>query len=122
MSHTFLALDMNLIPKSTKKFVPKFEKGFFSNDGIKDADGNWLKDSNGDWISFPSKMLIDGYNAERKLVHSQAVLNAWLQWESNAEEIQEQLLTTAIEYTAEQIKTERKDPNSIWYIEPEALI
>ncbi len=99
MSHTFLALDMNLIPQSTKDNVPTFWKGMFSNDG--------------------SRMLIDGYNEQGSLVHPQAVLDAWLQWENNPEETQELLIGTAIEYTAQEIKLEQSNPNSIWYIQPE---
>lgn len=99
MPHTFLALDMDLIPQLTKDNVPTFWQGLFSNDN--------------------SRMLIDGYNDERELVHSQVVLDAWLQWEDNPQEVQEQLLSTATEYTTEEIKAEQKDTNSIWYVEPE---
>lgn len=99
MSHTFLSLDMNLIPQSTKDNVPTFWKGRFSND--------------------KSRMLIDGYNEKRELVHTQSTLSAWLQWSQNPEEIQAQLIATSIEYTKEEIKALRNDVNSIWYIEEE---
>jgi len=101
MSHTFLSLDMSLIPQSTKDNVPTFWLGLFSNDN--------------------SRMLIDGRNSNGDLVHPQAVLSAWLQWCENPTEVQEVLIATAIEYTSEQIKAEQQDVNSIWYIEPEGL-
>ena len=45
MAHTFLSLDMDLIPQSTKDNVPTFWQGLFSND--------------------QSRILIDGYNDKR---------------------------------------------------------
>lgn len=97
--HTFLSLDMDLIPQSTKDNVPTFYSGMFSNDN--------------------TRMLIDGYNDAGDLVHPQAVLSAWLQWIDNPEEVQQQILSNAIEYTHQEIKDKQKDVNSIWYIEPE---
>lgn len=97
MSHAFLALDMSLIPQSTKDNVPTFWNGLFSNDG--------------------ARMLIDGYNDKGVLVHPQNTLDAWLQWVENPLETQEQLISTAIEYTAQEIKLEKQDINSIWYVE-----
>ena len=96
---TFLALDMSLIPQSTKDNVPTFWKGLFSNDG--------------------TRMLIDGRNEKGELVHPQAVLSAWLQWSDNALEVQDMLISTAIEYTAEQFKLEKQTPESIWH-QPES--
>ena len=93
--HTFLALDMSLIPQSTKDSVPTFWQGLFSNDG--------------------SRMLIDGRNEKGDLVHPQAVLSAWLQWSDNAAEVQEVLISTAIEYTYGEIKELQQDAESIWY-------
>ena len=102
MAHTFLALDMALIPQSTKDNVPTFYSGVFSSDN--------------------SKMLIDGYNEKRELVHTSYALASWLQWSSNPQEIISQLLSTAIEYTTKEIQAERLNVNSTWYVEPEELI
>ncbi len=102
MSHTFLSLDMSLIPQTTKDNVPTFWQGVFSND--------------------ESRILIDGYNERRELVHTQKTLSAWLQWSSNPLETQQQILETAIEYTAEQIKKEQNNVNSIWHISQERLL
>ncbi len=102
MAHTFLALDMNLIPQWTKDNVPTFWKGRFSNDN--------------------SRMLIDGYKENGELVHPQFVLDAWLGGVSNKEEVQAQLIGEAIEYTKEEIASETNDPISSWYIKPEELL
>lgn len=100
--HTFLALDMSLIPQTTKDNVPTFWQGLFSNDG--------------------SRMLIDGRNKKGELVHTTQVLHAWTQWSEDPQAVIDELLATATEYTAGQIKTEQQDINSIWYFEPEGLI
>ena len=97
MAHTFLALDMNLIPQSTKDNVPTFWKGLFSNDN--------------------SRMLIDGKNEKGELVHTQNTLSAWLQWSDNPQEIISQLLSTSTEHTKEGFKAEKLNVKSIWYIE-----
>jgi len=97
MSHTFLALDMDLIPQSTKDNVPTFYKGMFSNDN--------------------SRMLIDGYNNDGNIVHSEHVLMSWLQWEEDPQDTYQLLINNAIEYTAEDIKTEQSNVNSIWYVQ-----
>tara|TARA_R110002012_G_scaffold273575_1_gene459478 strand:+ start:1683 stop:1985 length:303 start_codon:yes stop_codon:yes gene_type:complete len=99
--HTFLALDMNTIPQATKDNVPTFWCGLFSND--------------------KSRMLIDGYISNNVLVHCQYVLDSWLQWESDPSATQELIISNAIEYTYEQVKTMQKDPESIWYIEEDEL-
>jgi hypothetical protein len=96
--HNFLALDMSLIPQSTKDYLPTFWGGRFSND--------------------LSRMLIDGYNEKGDLVHPDITLKTWLQWSENPEEIIEQLLSTAISYTKDELLEETKDPNSIWYNAP----
>ena len=97
MSHTFLALDMSLIPQSTKDNVPTFWGGLFSNDN--------------------SLMLIDGYNKNGVLVHPQSVLNAWLQWEPEPQQTQDDLISSAIEYTSQEVLDMKNDVNSIWYVE-----
>lgn len=96
--HTFLSLDMALIPQSTKDNVPTFLLGLFSND--------------------KSRMLIDGYNEQKELVHPQSTFDTWLQWEENPKETLKTILSTFIEYTREQILIEKQDINSIWYVEP----
>tara|TARA_R100000541_G_scaffold21420_1_gene31339 strand:+ start:199 stop:501 length:303 start_codon:yes stop_codon:yes gene_type:complete len=95
--HSFLALDMNTIPQATKDNVPTFWLGKFSND--------------------KSRMLIDGYDSKRDLVHSQHVLDSWLQWEQNPQETQDLILSNAIEYTYEQVMSLTSDKSSIWYVE-----
>ena len=95
MSHTFLSIDMNLIPQATKDSVPNFWKGLFSND--------------------KSRMIIDGKNIHGELVHTQKTLSAWLQWSGNPQELTTQLLSTAIEYTRKELELERANVNSIWY-------
>jgi len=85
MSHTFLALDMDLIPQSTKDNVPTFYKGMFSNDN--------------------SRMLMDGYNNDENIVHSECVLMSWLQREEDPQATYQLLINNAIECTKEEIKT-----------------
>lgn len=102
MAHTFLSLDMDLIPQSTKDNVPTFWQGLFSND--------------------QSRILIDGYNDKRELVHPKETFTTWLQWSVNPQEIITQLLSTAIEYTQKELKEEQKNIDSIWYVELEGLI
>ncbi len=97
--HTFLALDMNIIPQSTKDNVPSFWRGKFSND--------------------QSRMLIDGHKDNGDLVHPMQVLKQWLVGFSDEEaELKiNELLSTAIEYTKEEFKQESSKPESIWYEE-----
>ena len=102
MAHTFLSLDMNLIPQSTKDNVPTFYSALFSNDN--------------------SRMLIDGRNGNGELVHPMTVLLAWTQWSANPSEAVQAILDDAIEYTADEFNALRSDVNSIWYVEPEALV
>ena len=102
MAHSFLSLDMNLIPQSTKDNVPTFYSALFSNDN--------------------SRMLIDGRNGKGELVHPMTVLLAWTQWSANPSEAVQAILDDAIEYTAGEFNALRSDVNSIWYVEPEALV
>ena len=95
MAHTFLALDTSLIPQSTKDNVPTYLAGYFSNEG--------------------GRLLIDGYNENRELVHPQATFDAWLQWSDNPEEIQAAILEGAIEYTKEEFQAETSHSDSIWF-------
>lgn len=97
MAHTFLSLDMRLIPQSTKDNLPSFNGGYFSND--------------------KSRVLIDGYNDNRDLVHPDSTFNKWLQWPVNPKEIKEELILTATEYTKPELKAEFLDINSVWFIE-----
>ena len=102
MAHSFLSLDMNLIPQSTKDNVPTFYSALFSNDD--------------------SRMLIDGRNGNGELVHPMTVLLAWTQWSANPSEAVQAILDDAIEYTTGEFNALRSDVNSIWYVEPEALV
>jgi hypothetical protein len=102
MLHTFLALDMELIPQATKDNVPTFWLGLFSNDN--------------------TLMLIDGRNSSGDLVHPMTVLRAWTQWSPDPDEVIAQLLASAIEYTTEDIMLLKGDINSIWYVDTEGDI
>lgn len=102
MRHTFLSLDMLLIPQSTKDNVPTFWNGMFSNDN--------------------SRMLIDGRNPEGVMVHPMTTLRAWAQWSASPDDVIQSLLDSAIEYTTAEIQAEQQDVNSIWYVEPEGEI
>ncbi len=93
--HTFLSIDMNMIPQSTKDNVPTFWLGVFSKDY--------------------SRMLLDG-KSNGNLVHSMETLRAWTQWSEDPEEVVRKLLYTAIEYTKLEILEEQQNPTSIWYI------
>lgn len=92
MNHSFLSIDRDLLP----------EQGLVSND--------------------KSRVLIDGYNAKGETVHPRSVMLQWLQWDIDPESMLEDILHDAIEYTAEEIKAEQRDINSIWYVEPEGDI
>lgn len=97
--HTFLSLDTDLIPQSTKDNVPSYLTGCFSNDG--------------------SRLLIDGYNESGEMAHLQSTFDSWLQWSDNPKEVQKILLAVAIEYTLAELNAERVDPLSIWYVSGE---
>tara|TARA_R110001632_G_scaffold84188_2_gene185858 strand:- start:184 stop:492 length:309 start_codon:yes stop_codon:yes gene_type:complete len=102
MAHTFLSLDMNLIPQTTKDNVPTFYSGLFSNDN--------------------SRMLIDGRNDKGELVHPMSVLLKWTQWSENPNGVVQSLLGDALEYTVVEFNTLKNDVDSIWYTDTEALI
>jgi len=102
MAHTFLSLDMNLIPQSTKDNVPTFYSALFSNDN--------------------SRMLIDGRNDKGELVHPMSVLLKWTQWDTDPESTIQALLDDAIEHTPEEFNALKSDVDSIWYVETKALI
>tara|TARA_R110000772_G_scaffold138690_1_gene247775 strand:- start:1130 stop:1438 length:309 start_codon:yes stop_codon:yes gene_type:complete len=101
MAHTFLSLDMNLIPQTTKDNIPTFYSGLFSNDN--------------------SRMLIDGRNDKGALVHPMSVLLSWTQWSENPNEVIQILLDNAIEYTPEEFKSIKNNDGSIWHVEQEVL-
>lgn len=95
MSHTFISLDMNLIPKSTKENDPTFSGGLFSNDN--------------------SRMLIDGRNESGQMVHPMAALLKWTQWSDNPEQVVNALIAGSIEHTMEEFMLLKNNINSIWY-------
>ena len=97
MAHTFLSLDMNLIPQETKDYIPNFWNGKFSNDKL--------------------RLLIDGYNEQRELVQPEELINVWLQWEENHQETFNNLIENSIEYTKEELQLEFKKIDSIWFEE-----
>ena len=98
--HTFLALDMDLIPQLTKDNTPRFWDGRISNDG--------------------SRMLIPAYDDSRNLVHVSETFDSWLAGVSDKEKVFNKLINTGIEYTKQQIKQMESDTNSIWYIDQES--
>jgi len=102
MVHTFLSLDMNLIPQATKDNVPTFYSALFSNDN--------------------TRMLIDGRNDKGELVHSWGALLSWLQWEAYPLETLNTIVDNSIEYTAQELMSLKGDTDSIWYVEPEEPI
>lgn len=101
MPHTFLSLDMNLIPQATKDNVPTFYSALFSNDN--------------------TRMLVDGRNDKGELVHSWAVLLAWLQWETDPLTTLNTIVDNSIEYTRQEFNALKNDADSIWYVELEVL-
>jgi hypothetical protein len=113
MSHTFLALDMALIPQETKDNVPTFWSALCSNDGVIGEDGKWVVE--------PSCILVDGRNARGELVHSWEVLLSWLQWESDPMTTLDTITSNSIEYTAQEVTALKNDIDSIWYVDQEEL-
>lgn len=95
--HDFVAIKVSDIPESTKANITTFGNLPFSNDF--------------------SRVLLDGYNEQNKLVHPDWVLNAWLQWEpeETRADIIDNLLSGAIRYTKEDLEAERRNTESIWY-------
>ena len=102
MAHTFLSLDMNLIPQATKGNVPTFYSALFSNDN--------------------TRMLIDGRNYKGELVHSWEVLLSWLQWEADPLAALNTIVDNSIEYTFREYSALKDDINSIWYFDQESEI
>ena len=101
MRHTFLSLDMALIPQTTKDNVPTFWNGLFSSDG--------------------SRMLIDGRNQNGELVHTVTTLTKWLQWDVDPLTTKDLIISSAIELTLWEYLVMKRDVNSIWYVKDEAL-
>lgn len=102
MAHTFLSLDMNLIPQTTKDNVPTFYSGLFSNDN--------------------SRMLIDGRNGKGELVHSWEAILSWLQWETDPLSTLNKIVDSSIEYTAQEFAALKNDVDSIWCAKQEVIL
>jgi hypothetical protein len=94
MPHSFLAIRTDLITPSILNNSDSF--GLLSNDG--------------------SRLLIDGYNEQGILV-TDAGFKQWIKIPEHSKAKQSEILSTAIEYTPEQIQAERNNPSSIWYAE-----
>lgn len=93
MNHTFLAVDVSLIPQETKN-IPSFTLNKFSNDS--------------------SRILLSG--RENGVVrYSQETMLAWLQGEADPQATLDILIDSSIEYTKAQIKAQFRNPQSIWY-------
>jgi hypothetical protein len=119
MSHTFLSLDNSKVPAETKLYVPGYSD-LLSNDNSRILIDGYKLDINGKYERFTGDIL--GLNGElisvvneRVIAHLTLTFQMWLQWSENPQAIFDELLSTAIEYTKEQLVTERKDMNSIWH-------
>ena len=93
--HTFLSLNMDLIPQETKDNIPNFWNTKVSEDG--------------------SCVLIDGYNPQGELVITDVTWMQWLQWEANPEATKNLIVSEAIEYTREEMFAAFNDVTSVWY-------
>jgi len=102
MLSTFLALDMNLIPQATKDSVPNFWDNKFSNDNL--------------------RILLPGYNEIGELRQDSEKILLWLQWDDNPKKTLISLLSTAMEYTKDEIEAEFKNSESIWFSTPKIEI
>tara|TARA_R110000772_G_scaffold236183_1_gene347826 strand:+ start:238 stop:537 length:300 start_codon:yes stop_codon:yes gene_type:complete len=98
MAHTFLAIDPSLMKANTRSNQNSF--GLLSNDG--------------------SRILIDGYNEKREFV-CDAGFKQWIKTPEHASSDASLILSTAIEYTYDQIKAMKKDVASIWYVDTSGL-
>jgi len=101
MAHNYIPLNTDLIPEETKENVPTFKLGCFSNDG--------------------KRYLIPGYTETGELAHDAGLLLSWLQWEANPQEALNHLIEEATPFvmTLDELKSNRLDVNSIWYVTPE---
>jgi len=99
--YSFLALDLNLIPQSTKDNTPNFWKQRFN--------------------ASQTRLLVCGYDAERNLVHTGDTFNRWLEGVSEDERAQliSDILNTAQEFTYQEITDLTNDINSEWYLNPQ---
>lgn len=112
--HTFLSLDMSLIPQSTKDSALGFWGARFSNDGTLKENP---QQNESPYQIEPTRLLLDGKNENGVLVHTDATFNAWLKHESNPQGLKDLILSNAIEYTRAQLDELTNNPNSIWYVE-----
>ena len=87
-NYTFLSLDKSLIKPNIRNNAQSF--GLLSNDG--------------------SRCLIDGYNDKGELVTELAFKN-WIKIPEHANADAALILSTAIEYTKEEIQAEKADTN-----------
>mgnify|MGYP003635452475 CR=1 FL=1 len=99
MAHTFLSIDLSLIKANIRSNQNSF--GLLSNDG--------------------SRALIDGYNKKREFV-CDAGFKQWIKIPEHAQADASLIISTAIEYTYDEIKVLQSDVNSIWYVDQEGLI
>lgn len=112
--HTFLSLDMSLIPQSTKDNALGFWGARFSNDGTLKENP---QPNENPYLIEPTRLLLDGRNESGDLVHTDATFNAWLKHESNPQGLKDLILSYAIEYNRTQLDDLTENPNSIWYSE-----
>lgn len=101
MAHSFLAVRVSDIPVETVTNLLQFEQMLYSSDG--------------------ARLMLDGYNADRQIVHDPAVLSAWVQWEPDPAATIAQLIAGAVEYTYDEYTIEKNTPTSIWYIDESNL-
>ena len=113
MSHNFNSIKTSTIPDETKANLPEYKTALFSNDATYDENGKQLTE--------PSRILLDAYNEQGKSVVTQETINNWLQWSENPEAVIAVMMhpDNVINYTKNELKTERLNPKSIWYTETE---
>lgn len=101
MSYSYMPLNMNLIPESTKNNIPTFWGGTFSSDNTRKIE--------------------PGYHSDGTIAHDITTLLAWLQWEVDPQATLNLILEEAKQHemTKEQFQEAKNNVNSIWYIQPE---
>jgi len=111
MSHNFNSIKTSTIPDETKANLPEYKTALFSNDAVYDKNGKQLTE--------PTRILLDAYNEQGKSVLTQETIDNWLQWSENPAAVIAVMMhpDNVINYTKNELKAERLDVNSIWYVE-----
>ena len=104
--HTFLSVDLSLLPLGVRYSANSKALGLFSNE---DESTRLLID--GYLIGSDGEYLLD--DGGKVLVHTDGVMNSW----SNSHT---EIIASAIEYTEDQYLAEKSNINSIWYLGDES--